>query len=117
MFKSWEEYAMHLINNIIQEDDRKKQLMKIIEKERVLFSDEIIQHDYWRTIINTVLSSDWDFTKHQNFITNHDVLTYKKFKKGIRYYDMLKSPKFLTPNEKMEVINYVKNGNRDTESI
>jgi predicted phosphoadenosine phosphosulfate sulfurtransferase len=83
MFKSWQEYSTHLANNIIQDEKNKKNVFGKIDKYNLLFPDKEINEDFHKTMINTILSSDWDFTKLLNWSINANVNTYKKFKKGI----------------------------------
>lgn len=85
MFETWEEYAHHLIRNIIQEDKYREQLLNKIDKMSPLYNvptNKMITYKYWREVINTVLSSDWDFTKLANFEMNPQTYVYRNFRKG-----------------------------------
>lgn len=106
MFESWEEYAIHLANNIIQEDKNKQTLFKLIEKEKAIYTDDLIQENFFKSVINTILSSDWDLTKIANWRISHDVYCYRKYKQGKRDMAILKNRKFLTPEQVQEIIDF-----------
>ena len=106
MFDSWEEYAIHLANNIIQEDKNKQTLFKLIEKEKAIYTDDLIQENFFKSVINTILSSDWDLTKIDNWRISHDVYGYRKYKQGKRDMAILKNRKFLTPEQVQEIIDF-----------
>jgi|LakMenE01Jun11ns_1017448.scaffolds.fasta_scaffold9950339_8 predicted phosphoadenosine phosphosulfate sulfurtransferase len=109
MFLSWEEYAIHLANNIIQEQKYKDLLLEKINKNKEIYSGRLIIDDFYKTIIKTILSSDWDFTKFQNWLLSGDVDTYRRFYKKTNYLrNMLKSTKFLETHEKEELLKYFK---------
>lgn len=99
MFRDWEEYAMHLLNNLIQDEKNKKILSKKIENKKDIYNGEKIKKQFWTTIINTILSSDWDYTKLANFECRPHVFNYRKFKKNIFKKDMLLDTKAFTQDE------------------
>jgi predicted phosphoadenosine phosphosulfate sulfurtransferase len=118
MFTNWEEYAYHLAENIIQEDKYKEMLYRKLDKDKKLYSQGKIYTAYWKTVINTILSSDWDFTKYQNWMIMGDVDTYRRFKKNplgtnkeknVWLSAMLKSTKFLHSEEILTIQNYFLN--------
>ena len=78
MFKDWEEYAMHLAGNIIQEEKYYNLFMKHVESNQ-RYNQGLIRNDFWRSLINTILSSDWDFTKFQNWRISGAVDTFRRF--------------------------------------
>jgi predicted phosphoadenosine phosphosulfate sulfurtransferase len=80
MFKDWQEYCYHLIENLIQDDKNKIMINKIINKKKHIYNGDNISKQFWKTIINTILSSDWDFTKIANFECRPHVFTYRKYK-------------------------------------
>jgi predicted phosphoadenosine phosphosulfate sulfurtransferase len=82
MFKDWEEYAYHLAENIIQEEENKKQLFKKIEQKKVIYDGENIKRSFWKVVINTILSSDWDWTKLANYEMQPQNMNYRNYKKG-----------------------------------
>jgi len=49
--------------------------------------------------INTILSSDWDFTKMQNFRLSQHVNAFRQFHRGIYKQDMVKYSKYLTQEQ------------------
>jgi predicted phosphoadenosine phosphosulfate sulfurtransferase len=80
MFKDWKEYAYHLYDNIIQEDKYKQLLNKYInstaKNNNLIFFNsfsEKLTISYWKKIIDTILCSDWDFTKINNFTISPNV--------------------------------------------
>lgn len=114
MFDSWKEYALHLAKHIIQDQKHKDALQKIIDRDDSKYKHEAIQNDFWKTIINTILSSDWDFTKYANWQISGDVDTYRRVTqnpKGLLekhkwLRGMLKSTKYLNQDQKQEIYEY-----------
>ena len=115
MFKDWEEYAMHLAENIIQEQKYRDMLYKFINTKSISFNKDFYSkfndkcyNSYWKCVINTILSSDWDFTKMKNFSIGHKVMElryyYKKQWDKLRW-DKNKSNPFLTFEQKQEIWN------------
>lgn len=86
MFHSWEQYAMHLLDNIIQDENNKKMLLKRVEHDREIYVGKAIKDDFYRNVINTILSSDWDFTKYDNWANNRSVYAYKMVRQGKKEY-------------------------------
>lgn len=103
MFIDWEDYANHLIDNLIQEDKNKKILLSKIESKKNIYNGENIKKEFWRTIINTILSSDWDYTKLANFECRPHVYGYKRYKKGIYKNDILLDTKAFTQYELIDL--------------
>ena len=99
MFKDWEDYALHLLNNLIQEEKNKKTLLNKIETKKNIYSGDNIKNEFWRTIINTILSSDWDYTKLSNFECRPHVYGYKRYKIGNYKNDILLDTKAFTREE------------------
>lgn len=114
MFDTWKDYATHLKNNLIPDETHKEQLNKKIEKNSFLNE----QKEFWKVIINTILSSDFDFTKLQNYLMSGSVDTLRRFvcnpngenkTKKIWLRNMLKSTKYLTSEQKNILIKYFQN--------
>lgn len=82
MFKDWEEYGLYLAENIIQEEKYQKMLLKEVERMKKIYTDDLIRNTMWQQVINTILSSDWDFTKLKNWEIKSDVHTYRNIKLG-----------------------------------
>ena len=119
MFEDWKEYALYLAEKLIPEEEFRNKLYKRIETNS-MFDQESSFKDFWKTIINTILSSDFDFTKLGNYIISAECDTFRRVIKNpngknkekhkwIR--SMLRSTKYLTTEQKIEVINYFKNEN------
>jgi len=81
-FESWVDYAEYLIENIIQESQYKIDLRKRLNKGLSLYTDTEIQKRFVQTVINTILSSDWDWTKLTNFHLRDYAYTYRRWKSG-----------------------------------
>jgi predicted phosphoadenosine phosphosulfate sulfurtransferase len=116
MFKDWEEYALHLIENIIQEDKYKKMILKKIEQLTLVYTDAEIKEDFFKVIIKTVLSTDWDLTKLKNWTEgNKDAYIYREFKKGnVKDYMMSKS-KYVTNEMRQQLQNKINDTNRGND--
>jgi predicted phosphoadenosine phosphosulfate sulfurtransferase len=103
MFKDWEDYAYHLANNIIQEENNKKLLISKIESKKNIYTGDNIKHSFWKVIINTILSSDWDFTKIANYEMSPLVYGYRKYKTGKIDEKLLMDTKVFTETELKEI--------------
>ncbi len=117
MFADWKEYALHLAKYLITEDKYRDMLFVKIEKSSI-FHAEKSATDYWKVIINTILSSDFDFTKLQNYMMSGACDTYRRYiknpkgenkEKYVWLTPMLKSTKYLTTEQKTEIIKYFQN--------
>lgn len=115
MFKDWEEYAYYLAENLIQEEQYKKLWYRKVELSKELYNRDLIKESYWKALINTILSSDWDFSKYTNWTVGGAVNTFRKYHKnplGKRTTDhvwdekMLLSTKYLHPHEIHEIIDF-----------
>ena len=74
---------MHIIlQRTIKEDKYKNALYKRIDKTKKFIINDYIKSDIYRNVINTILSSDWDFTKLNNFLTSQHFNTVKKYVNG-----------------------------------
>ena len=105
-FESWKEYAYYLAENIIQEDEYRKKWEKQIQydyKFSFIEKGDSIESDFWKVAINTILSSDWDFTKMKNFRLTQHVNAFRQFHRGIYKQEMVKYSKYLT-QEQIKII-------------
>jgi hypothetical protein len=107
MFTDWEDYANHLAENLIQDTKNKVLLKKIIIKKKDIYNGMNIYKKFWRVIINTILSSDWDFTKIANFECTPDVFTYRKYKKSVIDKRMLSNTNAFTETELNDLKNKI----------
>lgn len=114
MFEDWKEYALHLAKNLIPEKKYEDILYKKIEQSSI-FHAELSATDYWKVIINTILSSDFDFTKLQNYMMSGPCDTFRRYTRNPRGENkekyvwlapMLKSTKYLTTENKTEIIKF-----------
>jgi predicted phosphoadenosine phosphosulfate sulfurtransferase len=101
-FESWKEYAYYLAENIIQEDEYRKKWEKQIQYEykfSFIEKGDSIESDFWKVAINTILSSDWDFTKIKNFRLTQHVNAFRQFHRGTYKQEMVKYSKYLTKDQ------------------
>jgi len=82
MFDTWESYAEHLIDNIVQDEKNRQTLRKKLAGLLKVYIDPDVRNSLMHVVINTVLSSDWDFTKLKNFQTNPSVYSYRMWRLG-----------------------------------
>ena len=117
MFDTWKEYALHLADKMIPETKNRDMLDTRIKQTDYLHGEKPAT-DYWKTIVNTVLSSDFDFTKLKNHTMKTDCDTYRRFVKNpggknkekyVWKRGMLKNTRYLTPEQKIVLMNYFKN--------
>jgi len=106
MFESWEDYASHLAKYIIQEDIYKEKLSKIIKKTKQLYKNPKAIEDFFKIVINTILSSDWDLTKLNNWLMSSHIYSYRKYLQGKRDIGILQATKYLSNSEIQEIIDY-----------
>jgi predicted phosphoadenosine phosphosulfate sulfurtransferase len=110
MFKTWEEYALHLIENIIQEQKYKDLIYEQIRWRSKIYTDFEIKEQFYKVIIKTVLSSDWDLTKLKNWTEgNQDAVIYREYKKGNVKPYMLKKTKFVSDEMRNNLREKLKN--------
>ena len=82
MFKNWKDYATHLAEKMIQNDSSREMLFKEMKSnEKYLFTQKIFEA-FYKTVVKTILSSDWDFTKLKNFTTSPTFVAVKKYQQG-----------------------------------
>ena len=108
MFTDWKEYAIHLANNIIQQEEFKELFLHKVNGTKKLYSDSLIIDEYYKALIKTILSSDWDFTKFRNWEMTSSVYSYRIFKQGRREASMMNHLRYFTSDMKEELINYIK---------
>jgi len=103
MFPSWEDYTHHIIDNIIQDDKNRDSILKRLSHGLSVYVDEPIKTAFCQAVINSVLSSDWDWTKLANFEMRQENYTYRKWRAGDANPDMLKNSKHLPPGAVDEI--------------
>ena len=118
MFEDWREYALHLAKYLVPDENYRELLDKKIESHKI-YHDGLIHRDFWRKIIDTILSSDFDFTKLKNWTMSSHADAYRRYHMNPNGTDKVKSrwikpmtlsTKYLTLEQKLEVLNYFKNG-------
>jgi predicted phosphoadenosine phosphosulfate sulfurtransferase len=108
MFESWKEYCLYLAEHIIQENIYKDAFKSKHESTQERYSADLIIDDYYKTLIKTILSSDWDFTKFRNWEMKGDVYSYRIFRNGRRDKKMLQSIRYFDTEMINELMEYVK---------
>lgn len=115
MFENWADYALHLNETIVQEQSNRDSILKKINQNKDLYIGDEVSRVFYRTIINTILSSDWDFTKLANFEIRQETNSYRQYRRGVYKREMIKYAKYLTPEEQMHLLNEIQNASRKTE--
>lgn len=84
MFTTWAEYMDHIISNIIQDDANRAAIRRVVASKArsglAMYEHEPIRTRYIQVVINSVLSSDWDWTKINNFGANPQTCGYRRWK-------------------------------------
>lgn len=87
MFDSWKEYAMHLAKNLIPDEKNRNEMFFRIENMKGVknldgvyaLGNRHVHTDFYRAIINTILSNDWDLTKLTNWEDSPNVSHFRKY--------------------------------------
>jgi len=103
MFESWEEYAYHLADNIIQDQENKDKFYHKVGLELKIYEQQPIRNEFFRTMITTILSSDWDFTKFVNWQVRPDVYGYRTFMAGKRDKSMMLDTRWFSLEQLQEL--------------
>jgi len=82
MFESWKDYGTYLIGAMVQEEKNRQRLLKVIERWKAYMINEATERSFFRTIISTILTSDWDLTKITNFVVRQEFQTVKNLVNG-----------------------------------
>ena len=109
MFKDWQEYGEHLIENMVQHDDIKIKLYKIIERGTRIYLDQQIKIDFWKKIIDTILLADWDFVKYLNWERGYATQTYIDINKNVFKKVHLNTTKYLNQKQKIKLLKGLEN--------
>jgi len=82
MFSSWKEYAIYLAENLANDEQFLIKMQKKIEKNKKYMVTNKVYVDFYKMLVKTVLSQDFDFTKLSNFLTSPYFNTVKKYVNG-----------------------------------
>ena len=82
MFKSWREYALYLAEQLTDDEEFITKMHKYIENNEKYMITNLIYVDFYKTIIKTILSQDFDYTKLHNFLISPYFNTVKKYVNG-----------------------------------
>lgn len=84
MFESWEEYRDHLLENLIQFEDKKEIYKRTFKSQDEKYHYPEIRKYVIKAQIRTLLFNDYHFTKMQASLTRPEVYAFVKFmKKGV----------------------------------
>lgn len=86
-FKTWKEYAEYLNDNLVNDKNNREELSKMIKMTRgkkgcYENGDTKLKNGYYRVIINTILSNDWDFTRLKNWEDSPVISHWRKYEKA-----------------------------------
>lgn len=104
MFNSWKEYAMHLAKNLIPDEKNRNEMFFRIENMKGVknidgvyaLGNKHVHKDFYRAIINTILSNDWDLTKLTNWEDSPNVSHFRKYIKTGVITEKDKKNKYVT---------------------
>ena len=82
MFKSWKEYAFFLRDKLADDEDFVNRMNKIVKNSEKYMITNLVYVDFYKHIIKTILSQDFDFTKITNWMTSQYFNTVKKYVDG-----------------------------------
>tara|TARA_R110000764_G_scaffold3378_11_gene14169 strand:- start:1153 stop:2319 length:1167 start_codon:yes stop_codon:yes gene_type:complete len=82
MFNSWKQYALHLADNMIDDDEFIGTMNKEIKNHKKYMITNDVYIAFYRVIINTILAQDFDWTKFNNFTLSQHYNTVKKYVNG-----------------------------------
>jgi predicted phosphoadenosine phosphosulfate sulfurtransferase len=82
MFDSWKQYAIYLAENLADDKEFMINMQKAIDKNKKYMVTNSVYVDFYKTLIKTILSQDFDFTKLTNFLTSQHFNTVKKYVNG-----------------------------------
>ena len=113
MFENWKEYALYLAENIIQDKKNYELLMRRLQSKSSKTSEifhesfnDVLYKQFWKTVINTILSSDWDFTKLANFAMKPDMVSprlYYDKKWNLLNLNLCMKSKYFTDEQRKEI--------------
>jgi predicted phosphoadenosine phosphosulfate sulfurtransferase len=104
MFADWIEYAYFLADKLIPDPELKSKFYGMMDRKLKVFTDEPIRTNFVRVAINTILCSDFDFTKIANFFATRDVGAYVLAKKGKASIREIQNSKYLTKEQLNDII-------------
>lgn len=81
MFKDWEEYTLYLNEKLVDKEKNRAEILKRIKKMEKIYIHDKARDMMYKAFVKTILSSDWDFTKLDNFEAHPEVYNYRKWVK------------------------------------
>jgi predicted phosphoadenosine phosphosulfate sulfurtransferase len=112
MFSSWREYAYFLAEKIAGESEYYDKLISTIQKYEKIYDGDNIKDMFYKKVIDTVLASDFDFTKLSNWTTQGAGFSYKRFKQGKYLRQMLADRACFTDKELQILLEGIKNNEK-----
>jgi predicted phosphoadenosine phosphosulfate sulfurtransferase len=107
MFKDWEDYSLYLIEKLVVEEKNRLSLHKLIAKYNPLFTDDEIRQQFFRSVVRTIMASDWDFTRMANWLAGATVLNYVYYKQGKATRLMLEHTRYFSESQKQDLLNKI----------
>ncbi len=83
MFRDWKEYRDYLLENLITDPKSRKTFETKFSSMDATYKDMHHKHELYKAQITAILANDYHLTKLKNFENKFDVVTYRKFTKGI----------------------------------
>lgn len=82
MFKTWDQYAEHLIDKMVPDPTDQEAVRKKMAKLLETYEDEPVRTEAVQAVIGTVLLGDFDWTKIVNFEMAPEVYGYRRWHRG-----------------------------------
>lgn len=111
MFSYWKDYCYFLADSLITDKDLHERLMKKVHSLEKIYDGDNIKDLFYRKVVDTILSNDFDFTKLSNWMTGGPGFSYKRFKQGKYKREMLTDRAVFTDEE----LNILLEGIRNNE--
>lgn len=112
MFSSWRDYAYYLAEKIAGQGEYYEKLINRIQRYEKIYDGDNIKDVFYRKVIDTILASDFDFTKLHGWTTYGSGFSYKRFKQGKYMRQMLVDRKYFTDDELQILLEGIKNNEK-----
>ncbi len=87
MFKNWDDYLRHIIDSFVLEKNHREMVERIIynknpnvKRALVMYVHEPIRTSYIMSCVNSILCSDWELIRLQNFVLSPETYEYRKWR-------------------------------------
>jgi predicted phosphoadenosine phosphosulfate sulfurtransferase len=116
MFNDWVDYTEYLADKLIPNHELKSKFHEIVGRKLKIVTDERVKTDFLKVAINTILCSDFDFTKITNFFATRHLRAYIQAKNGLATIDDVQYAKYLTTEQIHDIISRHTNRTKGTDS-